>query len=283
MILENGVYEGERALYSSRDVEILRSVFRNGESPLKESRGVSLFECRFEWKYPLWYCKDVTVNDCVLELTARSGIWYTNNITVTDCNISAPKTFRRCVGVVLNNVEMPNAQESMWSCKNVSLKDVHAVGDYFAMNCENIEAENLNIDGNYVFDGSKNIVVRNSRLISKDSFWNCENVTVYDSLIVGEYLGWNSKNVKFVNCTIESNQGMCYMDGLVMENCRLVNTDLAFEYCTVDADICSDVVSIKNPISGRISVQSCGEVIMDPRYVDTSKTEIVVGGKKYEL
>ena len=67
-------------------------------------------------------------------------------------------------------------------------------------------------------------------LISKDAFWNCENVTVYDSIIIGEYLGWNSKNLCFVNCTIESNQGFCYIDGLKLENCTLLNTNLAFEY-----------------------------------------------------
>ena len=283
-LLEKGIFEGERALFASRGVRIHDSVFRDGESPLKESRELELSGCSFEWKYPLWYCKDVSVSDTVLSFTARSGIWYTDNIEMTDCDISAPKTFRRCDGIRLLRVDMPNAQETMWSCRNISLRDVHVVGDYFAMNCENVEAENLSVEGNYIFDGSKNIVVKNSRLMSKDSFWNCQNVTVYDSVIVGEYLGWNSRNVRLVNCTVESNQGMCYMDGIVMENCRLVNTDLAFEYCRdVAADIRSDVVSIKNPISGRISVQSCGEVIMEPERVDVSATEIIVGGKKYDV
>ncbi len=282
-LLEKGIFEGERALFCSENLKITDSVFRNGESPLKQSRGLEVSGCTFEWKYPLWYCKDVRVENTVLSLTARSGIWYTDNIEMTGCDISAPKTFRRCDGVSLYGCTVPNAQETMWSCKNIQLKDVRAVGDYFCMNCENIEVENLQLEGNYVFDGSKNIVVRNSRLISKDSFWNCENVTVYDSVIVGEYLGWNSKNLRFVNCTVESNQGMCFIDGLVMENCRLVNTDLAFEYCTVDADISSDVISIKNPISGRISVESCDEVIMEPERVDTSRTEIIVGGKRYDV
>ena len=282
-LLEQGLFEGERALFATKDAKICHSVFRNGESPLKESRSLDVTGCSFEWKYPLWYCKDVSVSNTSLSVTARSGIWYTDNIDMTDCEISAPKTFRRCDGISLCRVNMSLAQETMWSCRNIKLRDVRVVGDYFAMNCENIEADNLDVEGNYVFDGSKNIVVRNSRLMSKDSFWNCENVTVYDSVIVGEYLGWNSKNVKFVNCTIESNQGMCYMDGLVMENCRLVNTDLAFEYCTVEADINSDVVSIKNPTSGRISVLSCGEVIMEPEHVDVLATEIIIGGEKYEV
>ena len=93
---------------------------------------------------------------------------------------------------------------------------------------------------------------KNSKLISKDAFWNCENVTVYDSVIIGEYLGWNSKNFKFVNCTIESNQGLCYIENLKMVNCTLIKTDLAFELSTVECDINSSIDSVKNPISGTI-------------------------------
>ena len=40
-----------------------------------------------------------------------------------------------------------------------------------------------------------------------------------------------------VNCTIESLQGMCYIENLKMVNCKLINTTLAFEYSTVDAQI----------------------------------------------
>ena len=148
------------------------------------------------------------------------------------------------------------------------------VGDYFGLGCENVTVENFGIDGNYIFDGAKNIVVKNARLNSKDAFWNTENVTVYDSQIIGEYLGWNSKNVRFVNCTIESNQGLCYMDGVVLENCTLKNTDLAFEYSTVDADIVSDVVSVKNPISGKIHARAIHTLIMEEGIVDPERTVI---------
>lgn len=53
--------------------------------------------------------------------------------------------------------------------------------------------------------------------LSKDAFWNSENVTVYDPFILGEYLGWNAKNLTLVNCTIESLQGMCCIDNLVIK------------------------------------------------------------------
>ena len=246
--LTNGRYSGERALFASSDLQIDKCVFFDGESPLKESTNIALDECAFEWKYPLWYCKNISVNRSVLRESARSGIWYTSGITMTDCNIEAPKTFRRSSSICLNRVNLPNAIETMWNCCGIELSDVYVSGDYFGFGSDGVVAKNLTVDGNYLFDGGKNIVVRNSRLISKDAFWNCENVTVYDSVIVGEYLGWNSKNVTFVNCDIESNQGMCYMDNVTLRDCRLTKTDLCFEYCTVDAEICSEVDSVKNPI-----------------------------------
>lgn len=281
--LKNGLYTGERALFSSFGLKICSSVFEDGESPLKESHDIELCECSFRWKYPLWYCHDVTAVRCTLENTARSGIWYTHNIDMKDCRIDAPKTFRRSSGITLTDVMLSDAYETLWGCSDIRLHRVSVRGDYFGMNSTDVVADGLHIDGNYAFDGGRNITIRNATLISKDAFWNCENVTVYDSVIDGEYLGWNSKNVRFVNCTIESNQGMCYMDGVYLENCRLINTDLAFEYSNVYADIRSSVVSVKNPISGFVHAQSIGELIMEPERVDISRTEITVGEKYDEL
>lgn len=265
---------GERALFASQNIEIYDTVFSDGESPLKESRGVRLDGCIFRWKYPLWYCDGVSVRNTTLVDTARSGIWYTCNISMNNCTIDAPKTFRRSKNILLKNVTLTNAKETMWSCSDINLYDVSVVGDYFGMNSVGVVADRLNISGNYAFDGGMNIIVKNSRIISKDAFWNSENVIVENSLIVGEYLGWNSKNIKFINCTIESNQGLCYMDNVVLENCKLVNTDLAFEYSSVNADIKSDIVSVKNIKSGSLEADKIGEIIMDEKFVDISKTII---------
>ena len=272
--INGGVFTGERALFSSTDLEIQNATFRDGESPLKESRNIKLYNCTFSWKYPLWYCQGVEVYNGTLDATARSGIWYTKGIKMHDCVIDAPKTFRRSEGVSLVNVELTDAQETMWNCSGVTLERVNIKGDYFGFGSSDISCKDINVDGNYLFDGGKNIVVKNSRLISKDAFWNCENVTVENCYIVGEYLGWNSKNVTFINCTIESNQGMCYMDNVILRNCTLNNTDLCFEYCTVDAEIVSHVDSVKNPIAGRIVADSIGEIIHESDRVDVSRTEI---------
>ena len=274
-IIEQQLLTGERALFKGHDLDIRYSTFADGESPLKESRDIELHGCMFKWKYPLWYSKNITLKDCTLFDMARAGIWYTESITLTDCTIEAPKSFRRASKIKLKNVVMSNAAETLWSCDDIELENVSAKGDYFGMNSSNIKIDGFTLVGNYSFDGARNIEIRNARMLSKDSFWNCENVTVYDSYISGEYLGWNAKNVTFINCTVESLQGMCYMDNIVMKNCRLLNTNLAFDYSTVDAKINSSIDSIKNPISGHIEAHSIDEIIFDDPIIRSADTKLV--------
>ena len=267
---------GERALFMSKDLAVFDSVFADGESPLKESENIELYDSLFRWKYPLWYCNHVRAERCTWFDMARAGVWYTNDISVTDTIIEAPKNFRRCDGVTLKNVNFPNAEETLWNCQNVTLDHVTATGDYFAMNCKNMKLDHFELIGNYSFDGVQNMEIRNARLLSKDAFWNTDNVTVYDSFISGEYLGWNAKNLTLINCTIESLQGMCYIDNLVMKNCKLINTTLAFEYSTVDAEIVSNITSVMNPSGGTITADHIGELILEKDKVDPFKTKITV-------
>lgn len=267
--------KGERALFGTHDARISYCTFAEGESPLKESSNLEIDNCLFKWKYPLWYTKDVKMTNCTLFDMARAGIWYVDNISVSDTVIEAPKNFRRARGVRLQNVDFPNASETLWHCQDIEMVDVTAKGDYFAMNCKNVRAEHFTLVGNYSFDGGENIEIRNSRMLSRDSFWNAENVTVYDSFISGEYLGWNSRNITLIDCTIESLQGMCYIDNLVMKNCRLLNTTLAFEYSTVDVQINGKIDSVLNPAGGIIRADRIEKLIMEKDKVDVNKTKII--------
>ena len=269
-------FTGERALYGVNDVYVENSRFCDGESPLKESSDIEVAKSVFAWKYPFWYCKNVKVTDCTWEEMGRAGVWYTDNMLVKDSIIEAPKNFRRCNGLELVNVDFKLAEETLWSCNNIKMTNVSAKGNYFAMNSSNIEVDGFTLDGNYSFDGCKNVKVSNSKLISKDAFWNAENVTVVNTYISGEYLGWNSKNLTFIDCTIESLQGLCYIDNLVMKNCKLVNTNLAFEYCSdIEVKIDGKVDSVFNPISGVIEADEIEELIVEKDLVDPSKTRIV--------
>lgn len=266
---------GERALFGGHDLKITDTIFADGESPLKESCNIQLIGSMFKWKYPLWYAKNVTAKSCTWFEMGRAGVWYSDHIIVEDSAIEAPKNFRRCYDVTLQNVSFANAAETLWNCNGVTMEHVTAKGDYFAMNSENMIIRDLTLYGNYSFDGVKNVEIHNSRLLSKDAFWNSDHVTVYNSFISGEYLGWNAKNLTLVDCTIESLQGMCYIDNLVMQNCKLLGTTLAFEYSTVNAEIDSGIDSVMNPKSGTIQADYIGELVMETDKIDPEKTKII--------
>lgn len=273
--IEQEYLTGERALFQAEELEIYDTIFADGESPLKESYNIRLYGSMFKWKYPLWYSRDIFAKDCTWFEMARAGVWYTENITVKNALIEAPKNFRRCREIVLDHVDFPNASETLWECNNVKMNHVTARGDYFAMNSKNMTIHDFQLVGNYSFDGAKDIEIHHAKMLSKDAFWNSENVTVYDSFISGEYLGWNARNLTLINCTVESLQGMCCIDNLVMKNCRLLNTTLAFEHSTVDAEIRGKINSVMNPASGVIRADEIGELIMDKDKIDPEKTRII--------
>ena len=217
---------GERALFQGKDLRIYDTIFADGESPLKESAGIELYNSMFKWKYPLWYSHDITLRDCTLFSGARAGIWYTDRLTAKDTMIEAPKAFRRCNDITLEHVSFPDAAETLWNCSGVKLDHVLAKGDYFAMNSSNMEIDGLELYGNYSFDGGRNIVIRNS-------------------------------------------------SDLIMKNCKLINTTLAFEYSTVEADITGKIDSVLNPSGGSITADSIGELIIQKDKVDPCKTRII--------
>lgn len=49
----------------------------------------------------------------------------------------------------------------------------------------------------------------------------------------------------------------------------MVDTDLSFEYSDVETTINGNVVSIKNPKSGKIVVDSVGEIIKEDSIMDS--------------
>ena len=59
-----------------------------------------------------------------------------------------------------------------------------------------------------------------------------------------------------------------------MKNCRLLNTTLAFEYASVDADIQGKIDSVFNPSGGTIRADAIGELILEKDKVDPGKTKI---------
>lgn len=264
-LIKDTFFEGERPLFATNDIRLENVKFYPGESAIKQCKNVEAEHCEFMCKYPFWHNENVLIENCLFTMYSRAAIWYTKNLRMINTKVEAPKMFREVDGLYLEKVKIPNAGETIWNCRNITLRDVEARGgDYIFMNAENVDIENFKLQGNYSFQGAKNVVIRNAKLDTKDAFWETENVTVYDSEITGEFLGWHSKNLKLVNCKISGTQPLCYCDNLIMENCTMDEVcDLAFEYSTLEATINSPILSIKNPTSGHITCDSVGEIIFD--------------------
>lgn len=264
-LIKDKEFEGERPLFAAHDIKLDNVTVHAGESALKECRNVEAVNCRFEGKYPFWHVDGFTIKDCLFTQGARAALWYSKGLLMTDTMVEAPKMFREMDGIELENVKIPDAQETLWHCRNVKIKNVEvANADYLFMHSDNIKIEDYRQDGNYSFQYCRNVEIRNAVINSKDAFWNTENVTVYDSELNGEYLGWHSVNLRLVNCRISGTQPLCYAHNLVMENCVMAeDCDLAFEESELNAEVNSVIRSVKNPTTGVIRAKGYGEIIID--------------------
>lgn len=275
----NTEFGGERPLFASHNLCIENVTIHAGESALKECSNIEANDCRFEGKYPFWHTDGFIVRRCLFTEGARAALWYSRNLQMIDTRVEAPKMFREMENIKLENVQIPYALETFWHCKNIELKNVQIEkADYLFMHSENIRIEDYKQQGNYSFQYCKNVEIRNAVIDSKDAFWNTENVTVYDSVLDGEYLGWHSHHLRLVNCKISGTQPLCYAHDLIMENCTMAeDCDLAFEYSSLNAVVNGHVHSIKNPRTGSIRVDSCGELILDKNIKAPADCDIKIG------
>ena len=265
-IIKDKEYGGERPLYASRDIRLENVTIHVGESSVKESANVEAVNCTFEGKYVFWETYGFDIRNCYFAESARSSLWYSKGCRMTDCKVDAPKMFRRMEDITVRNTDFPNGEEMLWDCRNVTLQNVMIRNcDYLFMHSSGIRIDNYRQDGNYSFQYARNVEIHNAVINSKDAFWESENVTLVDCEVNGEYLGWYARNMRLVRCHLTGEQLLCYVDGLFLEDCTFGDdANLLFEYSTVSGNIKGNVVSIKNPTSGTITIDGeCGELIID--------------------
>ena len=151
----------------------------------------------------------------------------------------------------------------LYTSHNMEMKDCTAESEYFMMRSTGLHFTNVRMKGKYSFQYIENSIFENCIFDTKDAFWHAKNVTVRNSIVKGEYLAWYCENVTFENCKIIGTQPLCYCKGLKLIHCEMIGCDLAFERSEVEATITTPVLSIKNPLSGHITVPEVGEIIRD--------------------
>lgn len=255
----------ERSLYGIKNSFVYNCVFdgpTDGESTLKEARNVTVSECKFYLRYPLWHDQVITIMNSEFFETSRAPLWYCKDINIAFTKINSVKTLRECKNIKISDCEI-KSEEFAWRCKEIDVFHSDIEGFYAFFESKNIKLNEVNFKGKYSFQYVENLEINKCNLDTKDAFWHANNVTVKDSVVKGEYLGWYSNNLTFINCIIIGTQPLCYCKNLRLINCEMIDCDFAFEYSDVYADIKNEVISIKNPRSGKISCQNVGEIILE--------------------
>lgn len=263
--ITNQTFDEERALYGSRNIEAVNCRFdgpADGESAFKECRDITVRDCFFNLRYPFWHDKGLKISESEMTELCRAALWYTEDVEITDTKLYGIKALRECSRVKVQNCDIISP-EFGWSVREINMKDTNVRSEYFMMRSDHLTFDHVKLQGKYSFQYITDSVFTNCEFDTKDAFWHAKNVIVKDCVIKGEYLAWYCENVTFENCTIVGTQPLCYCKGLKLINCRMEGCDLSFEKSEVEAEIISDIVSIKNPRSGRITAESVGAIIMD--------------------
>jgi hypothetical protein len=258
-------FDEERALYGSKDIYLEKCTFDgpvDGESAMKESSNIEVVDSYFNLRYPFWHDTKVRIKDSEMTELCRAALWYSTDIEVENTKFHGIKALRECSDVIIRDSDIVSP-EFGWSVHNITMTGSRAESEYFMMRSDNLRFENVEMKGKYSFQYIENSEFVNCRFDTKDAFWHAKNVVVKDSVVKGEYLAWYCENVTFENCLIIGTQPLCYCKNLKLIDCRMQDADLAFEKSDVDATILSDVISIKNPKSGTIRVNSVQEIIND--------------------
>lgn len=124
-IIKNKQFDEERALYNSKNVTIDHCLFagiRDGESVLKESRNIEVFDSSFSLRYPLWHVDTFVLKDSSLDEKTRAAIWYSKFGTIDHTKIFGIKAIRECQNIQIRNCQI-QSNEFGWKSKDIELID----------------------------------------------------------------------------------------------------------------------------------------------------------------
>lgn len=263
--IKNQTFDEERALYGQRELLVENCRFdgpADGESAFKEGGALQVKNCWFNLRYPFWHDDGLLLTDSEMTPLCRAALWYTDHAVIRNCKLHGIKAVRECSDVKLENCDIIS-EEFGWFTRGLKAVDCSAESAYFMLRSRDLEMEKLRFKGKYSFQYLENGLFTDCHMDTKDAFWHAKNVTIRDSYIKGEYLAWYSENLTLINCTIIGTQPFCYCKNLRLQNCRMLETDLSFEKSQVEATVTTQILSVKNPLSGNIYAPAVGECIFD--------------------
>lgn len=281
-VIQNKNFPMERDLYHSENLHLIHCTFdgpEDGESALKESKRILLEDCFMNLRYPLWHDDQVELRSVTMTDKCRAALWYTTNLKIQNSNLLGIKALRECKNIDIKDTKI-ESPEFGWKSKNISLERVKIEkSEYLFFEASHLNLNEVSFTGKYSFQYVEDMEIQNSYLDTKDAFWHSKNVVVKDSIIKGEYLAWYSENLTLINCKIIGTQPLCYCKNLKLINCVMEQTDLAFEYSSVEATIRGSILSVKNPKEGFIEADEIQELIITDDSVYKNNCQIKLNQK----
>ena len=271
--IQSKTFDAERSLYNLTHGDVTDCTFAgpaDGESVLKEARDVTVTDCHFTLRYPLWHVENYRLLRSTLDENCRAPLWYATDGTLENCQIQGVKCLRECDRTTITGCTIVSP-EFGWKCRGVTIDRCDITAEYLFWETRDLTIDRLTMHGKYSFQYTENVHIRNSDLQTKDAFWHAKNVTVEDSVVAGEYLGWYSDGLTLIRCRITGTQPLCYCRNLTLIDCTMgEDADLAFEYSDVHANLQGTVHSVKNPRSGQITADRIGQIILEDSIMDTN-------------
>ena len=255
----------ERALYNLTHGDVRSCVFAgpaDGESALKEARDITVSDCSFSLRYPLWHVRGFRMERTEMDEKTRAAIWYAQDGVIADSTLGGVKAVRECRRIRMENCKIVST-EFGWKSEDLTLDHCALESEYPFLDSRGVRLRNVHLKGKYSFQYVEGLEIDGCELDTKDAFWHSKNVTVRNTTVKGEYLAWFSDGLTLIDCTVIGTQPLCYCTNLKLIRCRMIDADLAFEYSDVEADVIGSILSVKNPRSGRIVADSVGEVVRE--------------------
>ena len=108
-IIENKIFDQERALYGSQDLTVRSCSFdgpADGESAFKECRNIAVEDCFFNLRYPFWHTHGLSVRRSEMTELCRAALWYSDQIDIKDTKLHGIKALRECRDVSLTGCDI---------------------------------------------------------------------------------------------------------------------------------------------------------------------------------
>ena len=265
-LIINELHDEERALYAAQDVLVKDCAFdglADGESAFKEGKDVAVDNCFFNLRYPFWHDTGLKIENSEMTELCRAALWYTRSLKIKNSEMFGIKALRECSDVDIRSTKIVSP-EFGWKSRDIYMKDCDIESEYLFLLSSGIKLDGIKFKGKYSFQYVENVTIENSMLDTKDAFWHSKNVTVRNSVVKGEYLAWYSENLTLENCKIIGTQPLCYCKNLRLVDCETEGCDFSFEYSDAEVTVLGNILSVKNPKSGRIIADSIGEIILTP-------------------